>query len=391
MQDQILAEARRLLEQLIGFETVSSNSNLDQVDFVEDYLHGHGIASVRVADKTQPKAALYAHAGPEIDGGVVLSGHSDVVPVKGQDWTSDPFQLTERDGKLFGRGTCDMKGFVALSLAAMPVAKARGLQRPVQFALSYDEEIGMTGAPPMIAHMLESGLPKARSVIVGEPTGMDVVTAHNGGFGYQVHVKGFEVHSSIMHRGVSAVMMAARLIEWANQCNDRGAQCPPAGLSKDFDPHYTTIHVGKINGGTALNITAKDCEFVIDFRVVPGDDFAELIAEFEAEVVRLDAQMKSVHPQAGIELDRDFYAPGLMPEPDGSARRLARQLSEDRPERVVSFLTEAGLFQESGYSTVVCGPGDIAQAHQPDEFITLAQFSLGAGFMARLIDTLQGA
>ncbi|SHH10096.1 acetylornithine deacetylase [Cognatishimia maritima] len=388
MQADILSTARNILERLIAFPTVSDTSNLALVEYVDGYLRSHGVEPIRVSHGTEPKEAIYANIGPRKDGGVLLSGHTDVVPVKGQNWDRDPFQLTERDGKLFGRGSCDMKGFVALSLATVPYALKAGIARPLQIALSFDEEVGMTGAPIMLDHMQSSGFPKAEAVIVGEPTTMDLVTAHNGGFGYQVHVHGFEVHSSIMHKGVSAVMMAARLIEWANQMNDRASARDPSVPNAAFDPHYSTIHVGQISGGTALNITAKDCAFVIDFRIVPGDDFAELLQAFEAEVVRLDACMKAVRLEAGISIDRDFYAPGLMDEPDSTALKLARRLSSSQKERVVSFLTEAGLFQQHGYSTVVCGPGDIAQAHQPNEFISLDQFAKGAGFMAQLVECL---
>ncbi|WP_299949588.1 acetylornithine deacetylase [uncultured Ruegeria sp.] len=380
--------AREILQNLIAYPTVSDQSNFDFISFVEEYLCSHGIDAVRVPANNQHKAALYAHVGPTVEGGVVLSGHSDVVPVEGQSWSSDPFSLTERDGKLFGRGTCDMKGFVALALAAVPKALAAPLKRPLQIAISYDEEVGLTGAAPMIDHMLNYGMPKADAVIVGEPTSLDVVHAHNGGFGYVVQFHGYEVHSSIMHKGVSAVMMAARLIEWANQMNERGASRTPNDLAAAFDPPYTTIHVGKIAGGTALNITAKDCGFVIDFRVVPGDDFAEWIAAFETEVARLDEQMKSVRAEAGITCVRDFYAPGLMPETEGPAEKLAHRLTGQTASRVVSFMTEGGLFQDRGYSTVVCGPGDIAQAHQPDEFISLDQFRQGEVFMDKLIGTL---
>ncbi|WP_299850886.1 acetylornithine deacetylase [uncultured Roseovarius sp.] len=384
----MIEDAQMLLDRLVGFPSVSSESNLDLIDFVESYLDSHGIRAVRVHDDKQAKAAIYANIGPEVEDGVVLSGHSDVVPVDGQAWDTNPFVLTERDGKLFGRGTCDMKGFVALSLAAVPLALERDITRPIQIAISYDEEIGMTGAPKLIDHMLNNGMPKAKAVIVGEPSRMDIINAHNGGFGYEVSFRGFEVHSSIMHKGVSAVMMAARLIEWANQMNERGASSKPAGLSKQFDPHYTTVHVGKISGGTALNITAKNCDFVIDFRVVPGDDFAEWMAAFEAEVAQLDAQMKNVHPDTGIDCFQDFYAPGLMPEENGPARELVAELTGANTSRVVSFLTEGGLFQERGYSTIVCGPGNIAQAHQPNEFISIEQFHKGAEFMSRLVDKL---
>ena len=379
---------RALLDKLVGFPTVSRDSNLDLIDFVEDYLSGLGVASVRVPNEDGTKAALYAHVGPEVAGGVVLSGHTDVVPVDGQAWDSDPFTVTERDGKLYGRGTCDMKGFDALALAAVPLALERGIRRPLQIALSYDEEVGCTGAPPMIDHMVAHGMPRADTVLVGEPSMMQVVTGHKGGMGYRMHFRGFEVHSSIAPQGVSAIMMAAKLIDWANQVNAENAARTPGPLAAPFDPPYTTLHVGTISGGTAHNITAKDCHFGFDFRVVPGDDIDEWRARFEAKLAEIEAEMKAVRPEAGITAEQYFGLPGLVPEQDGPAEELARRLTGDNGRHVVSYGTEAGQFQERGYSAVVCGPGDIAQAHQPNEFITVDQFRKGEAFMERLVETL---
>ena len=263
--------ARQILEKLVSFPTISSESNLPLLDWVEEYLAGYGISATRVMNETGDKASLYAHVGPQVEGGVVLSGHTDVVPVDGQAWDSDPFVVTERDGKLFGRGTCDMKGFDALALSAVPLAIKAGIKRPLQIALSYDEEVGCTGAPPMIDHMVSHGMPRADTVLVGEPSMMQVVTGHKGGMGFKMHFQGFEVHSSIAYQGVSAIMMAAKLIDWANQVNAENAARTPGELAAPFDPPYTTLHVGTISGGTAHNITAKDCHFGFDFRVVPGD------------------------------------------------------------------------------------------------------------------------
>ena len=380
--------ARELLDRLVGFPTVSRDSNLDLIDFVEEYLAGYGVPSIRVPNADGTKAALYAHVGPEVDGGVVLSGHTDVVPVDGQDWSTDPFTVTEQDGKLFGRGTCDMKGFDALALSAVPLALERGIKRPLQIALSYDEEIGCTGAPPMIDHMVSHGLPRADTVIVGEPSMMKIVTGHKGGIGYKMHFRGFEVHSSLAPKGVSAIMMAAKLINWANEVNAENAAKTPSELAAEFDPPFTTLHIGTIHGGTAHNITAKDCYFGFDFRIVPGEDIAAWQARFEAKVAEIAAEMKAIRPEAGITAEQYFHVPGLKPENDGSAEALVRQLTGENARHVVSYGTEAGQFQERGYSAVICGPGDIAQAHQPDEFITVDQFQQGEAFIARLIDRL---
>ncbi len=380
--------ARNLMDRLVAFPTVSRDSNLDLIDFVADYLDGFGVASIRVPDPTGTKAALYAHIGPEIAGGVVLSGHTDVVPVDGQAWDTDPFTVTQKGDRLYGRGTCDMKGFDALALSAVPLAMERGLKRPLQIALSYDEEVGCTGAPPMIDHMVAHGMPRADTVIVGEPSMMQVVTGHKGGLGFAVHMQGFEVHSSLMHIGVSAVMQGARLIDWCNRVNAENAAAKPSPLAADFVPPYTTLHVGTVSGGTAHNITAKDCHFVVSFRAVPGESAAHWTARFKAEVARIDAEMKAIRPEAGIALSQVFDVPALRPETDGSAERLVRQITGDNAAHVVSYGTEAGQFQARGYSAVICGPGDIAQAHQPNEFISLDQFAQGEAFIARLVDHL---
>ncbi|GAW33951.1 acetylornithine deacetylase [Roseovarius sp. A-2] len=378
-----------LMTKLVSFPTVSRDSNLPLVDWVEDYLRENGITAHRHYDETGEKAALFAHVGPEVDGGVVLSGHTDVVPVDGQPWTSDPFTVTERDGKYFGRGCVDMKGFDALAIWALVEAHRLGVTRPLQLALSYDEEVGCVGAPPMIERMLEV-LPRAELAIIGEPSTMQAVTGHKGGLGYDVHVVGFEVHSSIMHRGVNAIMAAAPLIEWANQQNAENRARTPSELASLFEPPWTTLHVGTISGGTAHNITAKDCRFGMDFRVVPGEDPEDWGARFEARVAEAEVAMQAVHPDTRIDLRRKFRVPGLQPEEGGAAEGLARQITGDNGRHVVSYGTEAGQFQERGYSAVICGPGDIAQAHQPDEYITVAQFEAGHAFMHDLVARLKG-
>jgi acetylornithine deacetylase len=378
---------RQILDKLVSFPTVSRDTNLPLIDWVEDYLESHGVTAHRVWNEDRTKASLYAHIGPKVEGGVVLSGHTDVVPVDGQVWSSDPWTVTERDGRLYGRGTCDMKGFVALALAAVPLALAADLKRPLQLALSYDEELGCTGAPPMIAEMARS-LPRAAAVIVGEPSRFSVVTGHKGGTGFKVHVKGYEVHSSLIHTGVSAIMAAAPLIDFANRVNIANAARPPAALAQMFDPPWTTLHVGMIQGGTAHNITAADCRFSCEIRVVPGEDIEDWVAAFEGQVAQAVAAMQTIRPETGITVARFFSVPPLRPETDGAAEALARRLTGDNGLHVVSYGTEAGQFQAEGYSAVVCGPGDIAQAHQPDEFLEMSEFDAGWSFMQRLVASL---
>ncbi|WP_421907057.1 acetylornithine deacetylase [Mameliella sp.] len=378
---------RALLDKLVSFPTVSRDTNLPLIDWVQDYLASHGIEAGRHVKPDEPeKAALFAHVGPDEEGGVVLSGHTDVVPVDGQDWSTDPFTVTERDGRLYGRGTTDMKGFDALAIWALVEAKRRGVTRPLQIALSYDEEIGCAGAPPLIEAM--SGLPRARDVIVGEPTMMKVVTGHKGGVTYWVHVHGFEVHSSLLHTGVSAIMWGAKMIDWANQLNAELQAAEPVGMAELFDPPYTNVHVGQIRGGTAHNIAAKDCEFGFGYRVVPGETLDQWRRLTEDKAAELTAQMQQVRSETRIELEEKFSLPPFAPETDNTAEALVRQITGDNSENFVSYGTEASHFQVAGYKAVVCGPGSITVAHQPDEYITLAQFEEGRRFMERLLERL---
>lgn len=382
---------RQILEKLVSFPTVSRDSNLGLILWVEDYLTEHGISCTQVPAPGQPdKAGLYAMAGQPGPGGVVLSGHSDVVPVDGQDWSSDPFTVTERDGKLYGRGACDMKTFDALAIWALVEAQAADTATPLFLALSYDEEVGCTGATPIVDALLaDPAMPRPETVIVGEPTRMKVVTGHKGGLGYRTHVHGFEVHSSLMHTGVNAIMEGAKLIVWANRMNDENRARTPGPLAADFVPPWTTVHVGEIEGGTAHNITAADCIFGVDFRVVPGENVDDWRAAFLEEVRKLEAEMQAIRPEAHVELTEMFTLPALKPEEAGAAEALGRRLTGDNGVNVVSYGTEAGHFQSRGLSTIVCGPGDIAQAHQPDEYIEVSQFEAGEAFMARLLDHLK--
>lgn len=381
---------REILDRLVAFPTVSRDTNLPLIDWVAGYLASHGIDAHRWPDPAQPeKAALFAHVGPAEPGAVVLSGHTDVVPVDGQPWTSDPFTVTERDGRLYGRGTTDMKGFDALAIWALVEASKTGLQTPLQLALSFDEEIGCTGAPPLIEAMA-GVVPKGAAVIVGEPSMMQAVTGHKGGQGFWVDVWGFEVHSSLLHTGVNAIMEAARVIDWANQVNAAEAARTPTPVAAMFEPPWTSLHCGLIEGGTAANITAKHCRFDLTYRAVPDASHDDWRARIRTRLAEAEAGMQAIHPDARIEVHERFAVPGLRPEENGAAEALVRSITGDNATHVVSYGTEAGHFQSAGYSAVVCGPGNIEQAHQPDEFITVAQFEAGADFMRRLLARLQG-
>lgn len=374
-----------MLEKLVAFPTVSRDSNIALIDFVADYLAGHGVESHRVPSADGTKQNLYAVVGPNAEGGVVLSGHTDVVPVDGQDWTTDPFVLTEKDSRLYGRGSCDMKGFLAIALAAVPKALAAGISRPLQLAFTYDEEVGMDGAFRLVPEMAGK-LPKAPVVIVGEPSNMQVVTGHKGGLMLETHLRGFEVHSSILHTGVSAVHHACRLVTWLEDRMEENRLAADPDCA--FVPPYTTLHVGRMHGGTATNITAKDCWFPIDIRPVPPETNAQWMKRYQDEVARVDALMKAVHPDTGVEIKVVGDTPACRPDQATEAEALCRQLTGDNGEHVVSYGTEAGIFQDDGYSACICGPGSIDQAHQPDEFIEISEMHAGETFMDRLIARL---
>jgi acetylornithine deacetylase len=380
------AAAMAHLERLIAFDTTSRDSNLALIGYVEAFLGEHGVASRRVANAEGTKANLYATIGPAVAGGVVLSGHTDVVPVDGQGWASDPFTLTRRGDRLYGRGTCDMKGFLALALATVPAVAKGQTARPLHLAFSYDEEVGCLGAPSMIRELITE-LPVPAAVIVGEPTNMEVVSGHKGISTWRVTVTGHEAHSSLTHLGVSANMVAVGLMNRLAALAESLERHADTGSL--YHPPHATLTIGQINGGTAINILARECVFLFDLRAPPGQDPDAIIAPFLAMCAAEDAALKLRYPDAGVSVLRRSATPSFALEPDGSAERLARRLAGDNgPARVVSYAAEAGQFQGAGFSTIICGPGSIEQAHQPDEYLEVAQFERGAGFMARLHDAL---
>jgi acetylornithine deacetylase len=377
---------REMLQALVALPTVSRNSNLQLIGFVRDYLEAHGVSAHLVASECGAKANLYASIGPEVEGGVVLSGHTDVVPVDGQDWSSDPFELAERDGRLYGRGTADMKAFIAIALALIP--EMERLERPLHLALSYDEEVGCLGAPRLIEALVRH-VPRPQAVIVGEPTSLRVVTAHKSMFIFETHVRGYEVHSSMQDQGVSAVMYAARLINWLaeRQRDNRARACPEC----PFAPAYSTLHCGLIQGGTAQNITARDCRFITDIRTLPDEDPMDYFRALERFAKdELEPEMRLVHPDTGVDFRIRASVPGFAASEADPAVRLVTQLTGQNATEVVAYGAEAGQFAAAGLSVVVCGPGSIEQAHQPDEYITVAQLDAGTAFVRRLIEHLSG-
>jgi len=371
-----------MLEKLVSFDTESAKSNLPLIDFVEGYLTSWDVPFVRVPNEAGDKAAIYATIGPQDRGGVVLSGHTDVVPVAGQAWTSDPFRLRVENGRIYGRGAVDMKGFDALALALIPEFKAANLSTPIHVLLSYDEETTCLGVVDVIRRFGHD-LPLPKAVIVGEPTELAVVDAHKSVVTFKTAVHGFEAHSSKPYLGASAVMTAAELVCELNRIADDMMQRPdPSGR---FDPPYTTVHVGTIHGGTARNIMAKECHFHWEFRGLPSQDPQEIPERFErfAQDVALK-RLNRFGDFGRIEMQLEVSVPGLAPDPGSEAEVLAMRLAGRNRTETVPFGTEAGHYQEAGIPTVVCGPGSINQAHQPDEYITVEQFEAGAAFMRRL-------
>ncbi|MBL6614300.1 MAG: acetylornithine deacetylase [Reyranella sp.] len=373
-----------MLKRLVAFDTTSRNSNLELIHYIRDYLDDFGVSSTLVPSEDGRKANLFATIGPDREDGVVLSGHTDVVPVDGQAWVSDPWDLTAKDdGNLYGRGTCDMKGFVAACLSNVPAFQKAKLKVPMHFAFSYDEEIGCLGARTL-AEKLVGSVPRPQAVIVGEPTMMGVVNAQNAGGGILATFTGVEAHSSMTHLGVSAIHFAGDFIHWLNELQVELAQRKRADL--DTVPGHTTINVGIISGGTAGNILARECTLNWGYRTLPGDDPWEVQRRAEAYIAELLLpKMKAKHPDANITLKRRSFVPGLLPQENEEAARLALQWTGGNRTYAVPYGTEAGIFRGHGIPTVICGPGDIAQAHQPNEFVARSQMDACDTFLGKMI------
>jgi acetylornithine deacetylase len=377
-----------LLRQIIEFDTVSRHSNLAMIEWIREYLGRYGIESTLIFDATGKKANLYATIGSPDRPGLLLSGHTDVVPVDGQNWSTDPFELVEKDGRLFGRGTSDMKSFLAVVLAQVPAFASATSSTPINLAFTYDEEVGCQGAPSLLEHI--ASLPtRPRYCVIGEPTNMKVITAHKGNKRYRCEVHGHESHSALAHRGVNAVEIAADLVYRLRTMARQRAEFGP--FDRDFDPPYTTIHTGTIHGGTAMNIVPKDCVFEFEFRYIPGDDPLKYLALLKEQAAVLEKEMTGVSADARIDFVFKSQYPALSTEESAEVTSVAKSLSGSNATGKISFGTEGGLFQEAGLPTVICGPGSIEQAHKPDEWITLDQIALCEEFMQRLVNRLQAA
>jgi acetylornithine deacetylase len=381
-----IADTVSILKQLVAFPTVSADSNLALIAWVEEFLDQQNIPHWRVNEGPN-KSSLLARIGPNVAGGIVLSGHTDVVPVKDQPWDTDPFELVLKGDKYFGRGTSDMKAFLALSLAAIPLFNEAKLTKPVWLAFSHDEEIGCLGAAPM-AQALIAKQAHPSLVVIGEPTSMQLVGAHKGIWSYETIVTGREAHSSMPEQGVNAVMIMGELIATLNKI---AADCraEPAPLS-GFPSAYTTVHVGTVEGGTARNIIPRYARIAWEVRPLPGVDVQTLLTPFHERVIALEAQMKRTDPETGILTRQLTQVHGLgAPTEKSDYLPLACRLAGSNHAHAVSYGTEGGIFQNHGFPVIVCGPGSIDQAHQPNEWIEANQLELGMGFMARVAESLR--
>ena len=361
-----------LLSRLVAFPTVSRDSNLPLIDWVEEYLSGLGARCRRTWNKERTKANLFAAIGPDAPGGVVLSGHSDVVPVDGQDWHTDPFTLTERDGLLYGRGSADMKGFAAVFLSRLASLDTGSMDKPLYLALSYDEEVGCLGIDRMVDDAL-AHFARPDFAIIGEPTSMQTVRAHKSINVYRTVITGRAAHSSQPHRGAGAILAAGRIIEHLDAI---GRSRRAAAGDSGCEPPWTTVQVGTIQGGTAVNILPARCEFLWEFRGLPGEDGESVTQDMQSFIEHeVLPDLREFAPEASIETTTLAEVPPLTPDPEAKAERWVRSLSGVREggSGEVSYATEAGSFQRAGISSVVCGPGSIDQAHQPNEFIDPAE------------------
>jgi acetylornithine deacetylase len=377
-------ESRAWIERLIAFDTTSRNSNLELIEDVRGYLASLGVEATLVYNEERSKANLYATIGPADRPGIALSGHTDVVPVDGQDWSSDPWKVEERDGKLYGRGTSDMKGFIALVLAHLPDFLARELSTPIHLCFSYDEEVGCLGVRPLL-DFLRSQPVKPRLALIGEPTSMQVITAHKGKLSQRCRVVGSEAHSSLAPYAVNAVQEAAKLVTYIAALAEEKEKEGP--FDEAFDVPHTTVHTGVIQGGQALNIVPRDCFFDFEFRSLPGEDPALLLRRvMDYAHKELEPAMQAKVAGTGFSWEEISAFPALDTPPDAEVVELAKSLTGSNSTAKVAFGTEAGLFSESGISCVVCGPGSIEQAHKPDEWVEIDQLATCERFLERLLN-----
>lgn len=385
-------ETRQWIETLIGFDTTSRNSNMKLIDHVQGYLAKHGVTAELARDPVMDKANLYATLGPATDaegrGGIALSGHTDVVPIDGQDWDTDPWNVVEQGSKLYGRGTSDMKSFIAVCLAFVPKFLAANPTTPIHLCFSFDEEVGCVGVRHLLRYLDDQPV-RPRGVIIGEPTSMRVINAHKGKASLRCNVRGHECHSSLAPTGVNAVQEAAKVIAKIAEIAARKRNEGP--FDEAYDVPFSTVHCGTVQGGTALNIVPKDCSFEFEMRAI-GDDDPEVVMQEIKDYAHqeLEPAMQAVAAESGFSWDPLSSFSGLNTPEDAEVVTLAKALANANDTGKVAFGTEAGLFSDAGMPAVVCGPGSIEQAHKPNEWIELEQIALCERFMERLVERVSG-
>lgn len=379
-----LSDTLEILDRLIGFDTTSALSNRPLIDYVCQYLHSHGVNARIDASKDGTKANLIASVGPDASGGIMLSGHTDVVPVANQNWTCKPFELSRSGNRLYGRGTADMKSFIAATLALVPVFKTKRLRVPIHIVLSYDEEVGCFGAHQLVDRIAHH-FPHPAFAVVGEPSMMRVFNQHKGSHGFETRVRGREAHSSRPDLGANAIVAAGELAAKLGRIATGLKNHPRAAEASEFDPPYSTLNVAQISGGTAVNIIPNECCFRWEMRLVPSDDPNRIREEFETFGVReLLPDLRATAPEASIETTSLFVVPALAPDRQAAAEQIVLQWAGRDRASSVAYCSEAGIYQKAGIPTVICGPGSIEQAHKPDEFIEVAQISECLAFLERL-------
>lgn len=377
--------AQEILTKLVSFPVLGGQSNIDIMQWIKDYIEAYGVKAYMVPNEDYSKASLHCRIGPAVDDGVILSGHMDVVPVEGQDWSTDPFVLTDKgDGRLYGRGACDMKGFLACCLASLPRMIEADLKRPIYFAFSYDEEIGCLAAPDLVKHIKATYSEQIKYAIIGEPSLMQPIVGQKGICVMETKVNGSAGHSSRIRQEVSAIHESARLILWLE---DKMNELIEAGrLDARFHPPHTSLHIGEISAGIAPNVIADKATFKWDIRVIPQDDTLKIIQDFDKHCRNREAVLRETFP--GFKIQNDQHHPPVPPldtAEDDSIVAFIRDITTVKELGTVSYAAEAGQFAEGGFESIICGPGSIAQAHRADEYISKEQLALGVEMIQNLI------
>lgn len=378
----------KLLEKLVSFPVLGGESNLSIIGWIQDYVESFGIETNLIYNEEKTKASLHCRIGPKVDNGVILSGHTDVVPVEGQEWHTDPFVLTDKgDGNLYGRGSCDMKGFIACCLTVLPEMVKAELKKPIYFAFSYDEEIGCLAGPELAKTFNDFYEENPKYAIIGEPSLMEPIVGQKAIYILETYVSGSAGHSSRIKEEVSAVHEATRLIVWLE--NKMNSLIEKNRFDNRFHPPHTTIHVGMIQGGIAPNVIADKAHFFWDVRTIPMDNVHNIVKEFEYHCKQREAEMQKIFPGFSIRtVENHPEVPHLDTADDAEVVDLIKKISENSKLNTVSYASEAGQFANEGFQSVICGPGSIAQAHRPNEFINKDQLRKGVDMLMRLIKEL---